>query len=400
MEHHLLSSCLASRKAFETIVADDELVSKHLSPVGAEVLHSIAKYYATDPDAQHVDREILKQQVLPNYTNEKQARRLVDNIDSLNFDVSASNVLEIIRATKQATLSLELASALMATDKSKVPELLEKYQELSKPVETETTECLVGFDADSILEALAVDNRLRVIPKELNEFLGGGLPRGANVLIFARPEVGKTLFCINLTCGFLAQGYKVLYILNEDATSMILPRFGTRLSGIPKHEIPTRREEYNEIIAKRNHKNFILAPLTPGTIGEIRELVEQHKPDVLVIDQLRNLHAGKLDRVNQLDYLAQEARNIAKEFNLVCVNVTQAGDSADKKLYLDMGDVDFSNTGIPGAMDLMIGIGADENSLATGRRGLSFPKNKVSGDHSTRLCVYDVLLNKVLMGES
>ena len=46
-----------------------------------------------------------------------------------------------------------------------------------------------------------------------------------------------------------------------------------------------------------------------------------------------------------------------------------------------MGDVDSSNTGIPGACDVMIGIGASGEDEASGRRVLSLPKNKRSGRH-------------------
>jgi hypothetical protein len=46
-----------------------------------------------------------------------------------------------------------------------------------------------------------------------------------------------------------------------------------------------------------------------------------------------------------------------------------------------MNDVEWSNTGIPGAADLMIGIGVDEEYLATNKRMLSIPKNKVNGRH-------------------
>ena len=63
------------------------------------------------------------------------------------------------------------------------------------------------------------------------------------------------------------------------------------------------------------------------------------------------------------------------------MSVTQAGESAQNKLVLSMGDVEWSNTGIPGAADLMIGIGLDDEYLSTDKRMLSIPKNKVNGRH-------------------
>ena len=46
-----------------------------------------------------------------------------------------------------------------------------------------------------------------------------------------------------------------------------------------------------------------------------------------------------------------------------------------------MGDVDFSNTGIPAQADVMVGIGMDASLEAEGLRTISLPKNKVSGIH-------------------
>jgi hypothetical protein len=59
------------------------------------------------------------------------------------------------------------------------------------------------------------------------------------------------------------------------------------------------------------------------------------------------------------------------------MSVTQAGDSADGKKFLEMGDVDYSNTGIPAACDVLLGIGADDSMIRLSERGISFPKNKV-----------------------
>ena len=48
-----------------------------------------------------------------------------------------------------------------------------------------------------------------------------------------------------------------------------------------------------------------------------------------------------------------------------------------------MGDVDFSNTGIPATADIMLGIGADPSLESIGGRCVTFIKNKISGAHSS-----------------
>jgi len=73
-------------------------------------------------------------------------------------------------------------------------------------------------------------------------------------------------------------------------------------------------------------------------------------------------------------------RKVGKKYNLVPISITQAGDSATGKSYLSRGDIDFSNVGIPGTADLLLGIGATEEMERGGERMISFVKNKISGN--------------------
>jgi hypothetical protein len=63
-----------------------------------------------------------------------------------------------------------------------------------------------------------------------------------------------------------------------------------------------------------------------------------------------------------------------------------------------MGDVDFSNTGIPAAVDLMMGLGADKSDLESNHRVVSFPKNKIGGDHTPTIIEIDPKRSLVLRG--
>jgi hypothetical protein len=83
----------------------------------------------------------------------------------------------------------------------------------------------------------------------------------------------------------------------------------------------------------------------------------------------------------QLEKAAMAARNLGKKHGAMVMSVTQAGDSASGKAILEMGDVDSSNTGIPAQADVMVGIGASMEDIEMGRRVISLPKNKRSGQH-------------------
>ena len=63
---------------------------------------------------------------------------------------------------------------------------------------------------------------------------------------------------------------------------------------------------------------------------------------------------------------------------------------------MDLGDVDYSNTGIPGQADLMIGLGANDNHKAAGEIVISLPKNKVSAVHEAFAVSTEPHLSKIL----
>ena len=113
--------------------------------------------------------------------------------------------------------------------------------------------------------------------------------------------------------------------------------------------------------------------MSPGTFRDIQSLIDQHGVDVVIINQLRNIWVGKEGRVEQMEIAATSARNLAKKNNILVIGVTQAGDSGTNKLRLEMGDIDFSNTGMPAQMDLIIGVGSNDEYDGKSWRMISLP---------------------------
>jgi hypothetical protein len=60
-----------------------------------------------------------------------------------------------------------------------------------------------------------------------------------------------------------------------------------------------------------------------------------------------------------------------------------------------MGDIDYSNTGIPGACDLILGFGCKEVDYETGYRVISLPKNKISGIKSPLRVAFNPVLARI-----
>lgn len=305
-------------------------------------------------------------------------------LDNLN-DVSVQNVANDFIEMRKSALHQDLSSAFMSGDEHQIQDKLREYEDFTQHVtiQQEDGNVFVEEDLETLLEDSNEDHLVKVYPKTLNERLGGGIPKPSHVLVFGRPESGKSALSINIASGFINQGHKTLYIGNEDNSRVMLLRFFTRLTGMTLEEVRGDPASAKQIAEEKGYGNLVFAALAPGTLAEIRALVEKHEPECLVVDQLRNLADKNDNKVERLEILAQGIRNMSNEYNLAAVSVTQAGDSADGKLILGMGDVDFSNTGIPGAVDVMIGIGVNEDTERQGFRFLSLPKNKIGGgDHN------------------
>ncbi len=164
-----------------------------------------------------------------------------------------------------------------------------------------------------------------------------------------------------------------------------------------KYAIASDPAKAHRIAYERGLGNIRVVQLSPGSPASIARLVEKYEPSWIVLDQLRNLNTGtRNNRVVQLEEAATSMRNLGKKYNIVTLNVTQAGESARNKLFLDTGDVDFSNVGIPGQADVMMGIGCTPAHEATNERGISLCKNKISGDHAHVIVKINPSLSKVM----
>ena len=214
----------------------------------------------------------------------------------------------------------------------------------------------------------------------MNNHLGGGVWRKASIVVFGRPDVGKTTFMVNLSCGFLNTGLKVMYLANEDPATQLLIRHVQCFSKMQKDEVEKNLSEKVAECKELGLQNLILIETPAGTMSHLEALIKDHRPDVIIIDQLRNMRSAVENRVLQLEDTQRNIRELGKKYNSITVSVTQAGASADQKNVLDMTAIDYSKTGIAGGCDLIIGIGANNVMLQQGLRFLSFPKNKINGN--------------------
>jgi len=396
-EKHVLSSAMQDREAFDRIA--DHVSREDFTEQGYVIWCAIDEYYDKDGAAKCTDAGILGEniaRVIPAEKHKDMFKNMVEGLSEM--DVSAPNVVSDLIATRRDRVGRQLAAALL--EGNAAGELHDQYGSLLLAEdlgEEEQSDERVGLSVSELVaDRFDPANLIKIMPESLNKRLGGGVKPGHHLILFARPEMGKTMMTIEMMAGFARQGLKCLYIGNEDPIDDINMRLVNRMSGLTKEQVMKDPEGADTLAREGGYENVILAPLAPGTPREITKMIEKHQPSVLVLDQLRNLNMSQDNYVLALENAAKQARQWAKRYSCVVVSVTQAGDSAAGKAVLDMGDVDYSNTGIPAQADVMVGIGANKTHADNGEIVISLPKNKVSGVHEYFACGIQPHLSKIV----
>jgi hypothetical protein len=382
-EQIVIAAMLAARSAYETF---DRVGSiEDFSPLGMLVTRALREYYQCDPGAGNCSREFLTARLLRDIKNPKHEGPLRDYIAGLPGDASPPNVERELRELHKQKVGGKLSLALAnGAPEEEITRLIADYGRAGSAAAPRADSGLLvdPLDTSDMLEEKGNVDYIKLWPKALNDRLDGGALRGHHVLVFARPETGKTLFAINLCAGFLHQKRNVLYVGNEEPVADIRDRIRGRLLKVPRSEI--RADDRGRYASRLGSVSLGRLRISGDstTFAAVRgALAADDGFDVVILDQLRNMRVKAESRTNELEGAGIEARAIAKDFNVLVVSVTQAGDSASGKAFLEMSDVDSSKTGLPASADLMIGLGADDTMKLNGLMGVSLPKNKLSGLH-------------------
>lgn len=395
MEKQILSALFQSREAYDTIRA--YLDVDDFSDRGQILYKKAAHFYDNDSECTEINKDLILPQIereIPKHVDV--FKRLLDSFEH----VSVPNLVEEIVELKRHRASLELAAALHEGNHAQVKDLIDLYEQYSAGVlreDDEEVQVYTGQNITDLVSSVNTGQQIQIYPLSLNAHLEGGVPRQTHIIVFAQPEMGKSLFSVNMAVGFCKQGLKVLYVGNEDPATQMMMRFVTRFSQMNKYDVLKSPAEAQARALGDGYNNLIFVSLPSGTIAEIEKYMRQYKPDVVVVDQIRHLNFhGVQGEVEQLTRAGKAMRRLGKKYNCVICSVTQAADSANNKLVLDQGDVYMSNTSLPGDADLLIGIGANDGYKSQNRRMLSPCKNKINGNHESLPVAIDPTISKVI----
>lgn len=392
LDSQLLAAAIKSRTAYEVFAP--YFSEEDFTPISKFWYALVKEWYDVDRQAASIDRGVLSELGKKRITNAKHEESLLGFMRELPEPPSANNVVRVALELKRHNAEMELGAALGTGDRKKAAKLLpivaalQSATDLAHLVTNRQTEWQDAVSVEQLFEKVGSENRIPIAPRQLNARAGGGALPGHHIIIFGRPEAGKSLVTLNMAYGFTKQKKRGLYAGNEDQIDILKTRYISRVTRIPWPECEANKEKCMKLFRARGGEDYlVMSQLKHGTIDAIAKKIEQDGPfDFIVIDQVRNISTGGESdgkMTTRLEAVGRDMRDLLLDYNLIGISVTQANDRTERSnqeppMWLGMGDMDSSRTGLPGTADLIVGVGVTADLKARNQRAISLPKNKLS----------------------
>ena len=399
-------------KQLINLLLKKEFYSKNKSKVGKTVFtNGVGSFYDTikkahdkypDTDLDIDEVSLLHTDVYnPALTRAAKTNflNLIEDIKSENIpniDVASDILDSVYKRSLAHKIAIEATNIYNGGDSnfSTIQNLIDSVQnEVQEDSETVTDDIhtlIKEIDADTQYKFGDIPDLRRLVK---------GVGRGNLVIVFARPETGKTAFWVSLVAnrnGFASQGSKDHALVNEEPAVRTQMRLISCWTGMTKDEIVNdvdkAKEEWNKI-----KSNVKILDTVDWDLDQIDSHCKTHKPDILVVDQLDKVSiSGSFARTDEkLRAIYTGAREIAKRNDCCVVAVSQASAEAHGRTELSFDMMENSKTGKAAEADLIIGIGQQntvdsESTLRT----LCVSKNKITGWHGRIDCVINPFLSR------
>ena len=249
----------------------------------------------------------------------------------------------------------------------------------------------VTGNIDNLLDQLKDNTKWKFNLAPLSDKVNG-VGDGNLVIIFARPEAGKTAFWVNLVSGvdgFASQGAKVCALINEEPAIRTQMRLINAHTGMTFDEIRADSKEANTKWAEVR-QNIKILDTVDWSLDDVDEFVQKENPDILIVDQLDKVNVkGSFARTDEkLRAIYTGAREIAKRNNCCVIAVSQASADGQGKFDLTFDMMEGSKTGKAAEADVIIGVGHRDKLDTDERiRSLAISKNKITGWHGLKNCI-------------
>jgi len=173
--------------------------------------------------------------------------------------------------------------------------------------------------------------------RDLDNILSGLQPSDL-VIIAARPSMGKTAFALNISENIAKEGKAVGIISLEMSKEQLVERMFCSLLGVDSWKMRTGKltdEDFSKIggiMDELNSMKLFLDDSVAGSIAELRakarRLQMEHGLDVLIVDYLQLMSAGKsgfgqTNRVQEISEISRSLKSLARELRIPVIALSQ-----------------------------------------------------------------------------
>ena len=294
------------------------------------------------------------------------------------------------RIALEATNIYNGGDASFLTIKNYVDEIENEVEEIEGSVTDDIEELIKELDEDTQYSFGDIPDLRRLVK---------GVGKGNLMIVFARPETGKTAFWVSLVAnrnGFASQGAKVHALVNEEPAIRTQMRLISCWTGMTKEEITKdislATERWNQI-----KSNVKIIDTVNWDLDQIDAYCDVNKPDIVIVDQLDKIGVrGNFARTDEkLREIYTGAREVAKRHDCCIIAISQASAEAQGRAELTFDMMENSRTGKAAEADLIIGIGqqnvVDSEAVL---RTLCVSKNKITGWHGRIDCEINPILSR------
>lgn len=174
------------------------------------------------------------------------------------------------------------------------------------------------------LSNIEIRKNLRILTgmKELDRVLGGGIVPGSLILVGGDPGIGKSTLLLQVCKHLVAEGRNILYVSGEES----------------QQQIKIRADRVGE-------KGDDLMVLCETNLGDIREVLLEAKPEIVVIDSIQTMYNEEVSSapgsVSQVRETTSILMRLAKENGItifIVGHVTKEGVVAGPRVLEHMVD--------------------------------------------------------------
>lgn len=238
-------------------------------------------------------------------------------------------------------------------------------------------------------------DRVQSQSKAFNDLLGGGIPKGMVVAIWAEEKVGKTHVALEICKAFCDSQYHSVYLDTESSLKRDL------VKGIGLEDY---FEENKFLVHKDIHHSGQLEELLIGDPEDPKDegFVQQEETGAIVIDSLASVSSASLfersvadasvgDKSNEDTKLLNKVQSMASEHDTTLILIQQARANIDMNPYTGGRDVKMAGGhGLKHWIDVLIHL--QRRAVTAGEDGIDYAnvrflteKNKTAKDERSRM---------------